>query len=80
MKDKKNIKRIAGCFVFITLLGSALGVSAEASSSLTSNTTSDYTVYADVLEKKIVQIDGKWYEIVFNRTTGKIISKKEIRH
>lgn len=80
MKDKNNNKRIAGCFVFITLLGSTLGVSVEASSSLPSNATSDYTINADVLEKKIVQIDGKWYEIVFNRTTGKIISKKEIRH
>jgi hypothetical protein len=56
-----------------------LSVHIEASSYTTPLEQSDFKIFADVLENKIVLIDGKWYEIVFNRTTGKIISKKEIK-
>jgi hypothetical protein len=80
MKNKMIFKRIIGCIAFIAFISNFVGVNTEVSAFTTPQITSKVNVLADVLEKKIVLIDGKWYEIVFNRTTGKIISKKEIKN
>ncbi|ETT67572.1 MULTISPECIES: hypothetical protein [Paenibacillus] len=79
MKNQKIFKRIIGSIIIIAFFSNFLSVHIEASSYTTPLEQSDFKIFADVLENKIVLIDGKWYEIVFNRTTGKIISKKEIK-
>lgn len=80
MKNNKHFKKVTiGFFFFFAFICNISNLNAVAAVHNVSPILQQVYLNADILERKVVLIKGVWYEVVFNRTTGKIISKVPVK-